>query len=1126
MKTGKLLALFLLFLAPLSVKAQDPTMLQGFYWNTYPGGTWYDSLAIRAPQLARAGIKSVWFPPPSKGNAGRSDVGYTPYDYFDLGEFDSRGGDQTSGFGAYIPTRYGTYQQLKNAIDQLHANGVEAYMDIVLNHRSGGSPEQNPFIGYYPFSIVDGRYVGWDGSLYTQNDSSFIPPKRVSFTAFPLKNGSGRFASTPGNGGKYVYPNGNINPDNTSDIFGGQWGYFEFYKNTFAYDVALHDWDGNPLPAGDSLIVWGSWLTKRLNLDGYRFDFVKGIHWNYLKRWLDTDAMKGKFSVGELYDGDTGRLKDWLAKMSGTQKQASVFDFNMRFGYKEFSDGGPNYDVRNFNGRGLVNAGAPGDRVVTFVDNHDFDRLDYESKPSGDGHSPVIGGKVLCYAHLLTHPGYATVWYRDYYWYGLRDEINKLLAIRKSFVSGSHEVLTARTDGGNAPYWPGNAAEDAKRVYVMRRYGTGGQTGVLFAMNNSDKYDIEVWVSAFDWSNKKLYDVTGNSSDTLQVYGDNRVLVKTKKNSYHIWVPTDYPSPFVTNAAAFELKGFNKSFIEGDSVQAVFTVENRSTFSKKNVPVSFVLKKDNVEISSKNLVIPFIGGQDFVTLTFPGVKNLKEGNYSATATVSMPGDSEPSDNQKVVNFKVDPKPVIVSFRIDGDLSESFYRMVGNKQNTNAGFGIEKDIKGIFIGSTDDTLYLGIECVLDPSNPNGDGLGLLFGFDKVAGAPAGTPLGNVKGSGHFLQIGDTTYDAKSEAFKMSFEVDFGLSLLAVSQKSVVTLAKYGPSGPVGGAVIANAANGAPIDGSSTVSGPLGSSVFPDKSFRYAYSNAGTGKKGLELAIAKSALGANLDLFRAFGFILSANGYFSNVTVPGTVTGSADAYKNLGFNPDFTKMSGGPFYSCDYSLVTGNFDDDCITVMNPTISVSPKILNLEGSGGETVSGKVKIKNTSGDILNIYSIWTKSNAFTLLPGDPGTIAPHDSLEVTVSFTVPGQMTLTDTLVIQSAASNEPRSLVVINVIGHSGVGVSDRELPQVLALNQNYPNPFNPETKIEFGLPESGHITLRVINLLGQEVSVLVRNEMFSAGWHQVTFSAASLPSGIYFYKLESGSKAIVNKMTVVK
>ena len=91
-------------------------MLQGFYWDVTPGGVWYDSLAIKAPGLSSIGIDAVWFPPPAKGD-GQLNVGYTPYDYYDLGEFDSQSGDVSSGTGSFIATRYGTREKLEAAIE-------------------------------------------------------------------------------------------------------------------------------------------------------------------------------------------------------------------------------------------------------------------------------------------------------------------------------------------------------------------------------------------------------------------------------------------------------------------------------------------------------------------------------------------------------------------------------------------------------------------------------------------------------------------------------------------------------------------------------------------------------------------------------------------------------------------------------------------------------------------------------------------------------------------------------------------------------------------------------------------------------------------------------------------------
>jgi hypothetical protein len=88
-----------------------------------------------------------------------------------------------------------------------------------------------------------------------------------------------------------------------------------------------------------------------------------------------------------------------------------------------------------------------------------------------------------------------------------------------------------------------------------------------------------------------------------------------------------------------------------------------------------------------------------------------------------------------------------------------------------------------------------------------------------------------------------------------------------------------------------------------------------------------------------------------------------------------------------------------------------------------------------------------------------------------------------------------------------------------------PALLTLKQNYPNPFNPTTEIAYSLPEAGKVTMAVFNVIGQKVAVLV-NKNQEAGNYKVTFSAANLPSGIYFYKIQSGSFVSVKKMILMK
>jgi hypothetical protein len=89
----------------------------------------------------------------------------------------------------------------------------------------------------------------------------------------------------------------------------------------------------------------------------------------------------------------------------------------------------------------------------------------------------------------------------------------------------------------------------------------------------------------------------------------------------------------------------------------------------------------------------------------------------------------------------------------------------------------------------------------------------------------------------------------------------------------------------------------------------------------------------------------------------------------------------------------------------------------------------------------------------------------------------------------------------------------------------LPEAYNLSQNFPNPFNPSTLIEFTLQKSGRTSLEVYNMLGQKVATLV-NEQLGAGNYRYTWNAAGLPSGIYFYRIQSGTFNETKKMMLLK
>lgn len=87
------------------------------------------------------------------------------------------------------------------------------------------------------------------------------------------------------------------------------------------------------------------------------------------------------------------------------------------------------------------------------------------------------------------------------------------------------------------------------------------------------------------------------------------------------------------------------------------------------------------------------------------------------------------------------------------------------------------------------------------------------------------------------------------------------------------------------------------------------------------------------------------------------------------------------------------------------------------------------------------------------------------------------------------------------------------------------KIFELAQNYPNPFNPTTDISFNLPTDAHVTLTIFNVLGEKVAEIV-NSNIPAGYHNVTFNASELNSGIYYYKLEAGNFIQMRKMMLLK
>ena len=144
-------------------------------------------------------------------------------------------------------------------------------------------------------------------------------------------------------------------------------------------------------------------------------------------------------------------------------------------------------------------------------------------------------------------------------------------------------------------------------------------------------------------------------------------------------------------------------------------------------------------------------------------------------------------------------------------------------------------------------------------------------------------------------------------------------------------------------------------------------------------------------------------------------------------------------------------------------------------------------------------------------------VISSGPYSLAPN--ARQMVGFALIGGMSLANLQASADAALikwNEIKTLVGVE---------EDESIPTAYVLNQNYPNPFNPGTTIEFEVPKTGQVSLKVYDITGREVATLV-DGVRAVGSYSIPFDASGLSSGVYFYKLQAGEYFAVRKLVVMK
>jgi alpha-amylase len=330
---------------------------------------WWDHLADQAQEFRLSGFSAILLPPVIKTSAGAhaGADGYGPFDDYDLGSKDQC---------FSIPTRFGSREQLQRCVAIMRANGLDVYVDTVPHQRDG----ENDFVY---------RYLGANG---TPNTGRFSKDKDFFFPNVPRDPIAGPVSTDFGFG------------DELCPVNAKPPGY------------VMH-----------GLIDAGDWMTRALDVQGYRIDDVKGLAVEFVRRGLTSKAMVGKFAVGEYFDGNPSTL-NWWVWQSGMMGRCNAFDFSLRFMLAAMCNNASRWDMSQLDHAGL--AGISPANAVTFVDN-----------PDTDLSSSAISNKMLAYAYILTSEGYPCVFYKDYSTdqgcYGLKPKIDNLAWIHENLAFGT-----------------------------------------------------------------------------------------------------------------------------------------------------------------------------------------------------------------------------------------------------------------------------------------------------------------------------------------------------------------------------------------------------------------------------------------------------------------------------------------------------------------------------------------------------------------------------------------------------------------------------------------------------------------------------------------------------------------
>jgi alpha-amylase len=451
------------------------------------------------------------------------------YDHYNTGEFE---------IANNTGTKYGTRQELKDAITSLKNHHISVYADVVLNHQTGGQPD-----GFWEAIRVEmeARTTerwgdGWErGKIEIRGYTRFDYPERAgAYSSF--KWSARHFDSV--DTAIEIRQEGQIFHDGNKYIY-------RFLFNEEGYDPHLKNFDrwvslekgnydfltscdidyGRP-DVREEMKNWGEWFVNEFGFDGVRLDAVKHISANYTREWIGHvryKAGRDLFAVAEYINGDVQYLQYFIDDVSFSgdfPQRICLFDFPLFFKLRQASYDGEDYSLQNLNTGTLLSVHP--DLAVTFIDNHDYEfGRDYNSHVQ-----PWF--KPLGYSFILLRKhGFPCLFSPDYYgssdaglhngYQSGREYLELLLKLRKQFALGEERYYDQKNIAGWVRMGFTDGAKGAMAVVVNTAYNK-----VLpIAMNTGRIYRSFYHFATIKWTPdgfvvvRGAYELYGNKEEGL-----------------------------------------------------------------------------------------------------------------------------------------------------------------------------------------------------------------------------------------------------------------------------------------------------------------------------------------------------------------------------------------------------------------------------------------------------------------------------------------------------------------------------------------------------------------------------------------------------------------------------------